>query len=70
MRKSLSTAISFEYGLTNAYGSTVNVTGALLGNADSFRRAALSGLAPHKTYFYRVKAVNASGTTMAKRCAL
>lgn len=53
----LSTSVSFEYGLTTAYGSVVNVPGSLLGEADSFRKAMIMGLTPHKTYHFRVWAI-------------
>ncbi len=58
------TTVTFEYGLTTSYGSTINgnpnsVTGA---TATSIT-AALTGLAASTTYNYRVKAVNSVGTT-------
>ncbi|MBK7958375.1 MAG: hypothetical protein IPK03_09800 [Bacteroidetes bacterium] len=59
----LPTTVSFEYGLTTAYGNIVNVPGVVVGDADSFRKAAITGLTPHKTYHYRVRAINAADTS-------
>lgn len=57
-----STTVSFEYGLTISYGS-VNVSGVLLGHADSFKKVTITGLTPHKTYHFRVRAINAVDTS-------
>lgn len=57
--------VSFEYGLTNSYGSTAapspNATVPMNG-LNSFS-AAVSNLTPSTLYHYRCKAVNAQGTT-------
>ncbi len=63
-----STTVTFEYGTSTAYGSTVTaaqspVTGT---NATSVT-AALSGLTPNTTYYYRVNGVNTAGTTNGTR---
>ncbi|MBK7958379.1 MAG: hypothetical protein IPK03_09820 [Bacteroidetes bacterium] len=59
----LPTSISFEYGLTTAYGNIISIPGLLTGDADSFRKVNITGLIPHRTYHYRVRATNAMGTT-------
>ena len=58
-----STTISFEYGLTTSYGSTANVSGKFKDSIYLFKTIAITGLTPGKTYHYRAKAVNSSGTT-------
>ncbi len=58
-----STTISFEYGLDTAYGSTANVSGKYTGSTTLFKTLAITGLTPGKSYHYRAKAVNSSGTT-------
>jgi alpha-tubulin suppressor-like RCC1 family protein len=58
----LSTAISFEYGLTIAYGSTAIVTGTSMGDTTLFKTSIITGLVPGKTYHFRAKAVNSSDT--------
>ena len=59
----LATTISFEYGLTTAYGSSVNISGTSTGNISLFKTLAITGLSAGKTYHFRVKAVNGSGTS-------
>jgi hypothetical protein len=59
-----SSAVTFEYGLTIAYGTTLaatpaTVTGYVVTNVS----AAISGLALATTYHYRAVAVNGTGTT-------
>jgi alpha-tubulin suppressor-like RCC1 family protein len=57
------TAVSFEYGPTTAYGTTVAaVPATLTGTSTTSVRAALSGLAPDATYHFRVNATGAGGT--------
>jgi len=59
-----STTVSFEYGLTAAYGSTVaGVPSPVNGNVVTGVSAAISGLAPNTLYHFRVKGVNVSGTS-------
>lgn len=55
--------VSFEWGLTPAYGNSVNAIPFTVSGHDSVHFAAtLSGLTPNTTYHYRAKAVNANGT--------
>jgi hypothetical protein len=59
-----STTVTFEYGLTTAYGMTKTASPSLVTGASATSvSGALSGLTPNTTYHYRVKAVNAVGTT-------
>ncbi|PTL54347.1 fibronectin type III domain-containing protein [Paraconexibacter algicola] len=58
------TSVVFEYGTSTAYGSR---TAAIDAGTDSAARtisATLSGLAPRRTYNYRVRATNAGGETV------
>jgi len=58
------TAVTFEYGLTTSYGSTISGTpSSLTGATLTSVTAALTGLTASTTYNYRVKAVNSVGTT-------
>jgi len=57
-----STAVSFEYGLTVAYGTTVpGVPATVTGNGATAVSAAITGLTLNTTYHYRVKGVNSVG---------
>lgn len=56
----LSTVWSVEYGLTNSYGSTA--TGGTI-TAKTAVTKALTGLIPYTTYHWRLKAINAKGTS-------
>ncbi len=59
----VSTTVTFEYGPTVAYGSSIAaVPGTVTGGVDTPVSVSLSGLAPG-TYNYRVVGVNGSGTT-------
>jgi len=59
-----STTVTFEYGLTAAYGTTVpGVPGTVTGNTVTPVTAAITGLANNTTYHYRVKGMNSYGTT-------
>ena len=59
-----STAVTFEYGLTAAYGSTVTaVPSPLVGTTPTAVSATISGLTVGTTYHYRIVGVNANGTT-------
>jgi len=58
------TAVTFQYGLTTAYGSTVaGVPGTVSGNTPTAVLASLSGLSINTTYHFRCVGVNVGGTT-------
>ena len=58
-----STTVTFEYGLTGAYGSSAAATPSpVAANATNAVSAALTGLACNTTYHFRAKGVNTSGT--------
>ncbi len=60
----MNTTVTFEYGLTTAYGTTVpGVPGTVTGNTPVPVSADITGLLPATTYHYRVRGVNANGTT-------
>lgn len=60
----LSTAISFEYGPTTGYGTTVNaIPDQLSGNVSVNVSAGITGLTRNTVYHYRLKAENAKGIT-------
>jgi M6 family metalloprotease-like protein len=64
------TTVTFEYGLTTSYGSTINATpNTLTGTTSTAVSASLSGLTANTTYNYRVKAVNSAGTTYGSNVA-
>lgn len=57
-----STTVSFEYGTTDAYGSTLNaLQSPVNGGTDTNVSADVTGLSEGTTYHYRVKAENGSG---------
>jgi len=57
-----STAVSFEYGTTAAYGSTAaGLPGPVAGSIDTPVSAAISGLAPDTTYHFRTVGSSAAG---------
>ncbi len=59
-----STTVTFAYGLTNSYGSSVTAAQSPVSGASSTAvSAAISGLSSNTTYHYRVVAVNTGGTT-------
>ncbi|MBL9144408.1 MAG: choice-of-anchor D domain-containing protein [Verrucomicrobiaceae bacterium] len=59
-----SATVTFEYGLTTGYGSTVTATPSpVTGSSATSVSAALTGLAPGTTYHYRLTATSAGGTT-------
>ena len=58
-----STTVTFEYGLTVAYGTTVAGTPSpVTGNTVTDVSANITGLTVNNTYHYRVKGVNSIGT--------
>ncbi len=60
-----STAVSFDYGLTVAYGTNVAGTPTpVTGNAITPVSATLTGLSTNTTYHFRVKGINSIGTTL------
>ena len=60
-----STTVTFEYGPTPAYGTTVTADQSpVSGAADTPVSKALTGLTTGVTYHYRVMATNAGGTTV------
>lgn len=59
-----STAVTFEYGLTTSYGTTVTaVQSPVTSSSATAVSYALTGLAPNTTYHYRVIGINSEGTT-------
>ena len=59
-----STAVTFEYGLTTAYGTTVpGVPATVTGNTVTPVTAAITGLAPNTLYHFRVNGTNSSGSS-------
>jgi phosphodiesterase/alkaline phosphatase D-like protein len=58
------TAVSFQYGLTTAYGTTVIATpGSVIGDTATAVSAAIIGLDPNIAYHYLVVGQNIAGTT-------
>ncbi len=58
------TTVSFEYGTTTAYGTTVTATQSpVTGTADTAVSKTIIGLTPSTTYHYRVVGQNPTGTT-------
>jgi uncharacterized protein (TIGR02145 family) len=54
-----STTVTFEYGLTTSYGSTINAAqNPVSGSSNIAVSAGLTGLTSNTLYHYRVKAVN------------
>lgn len=59
-----STTVTFQYGLTTAYGSTVTADQSpVSGNSNTAVSKTITGLTPNTTYHYRVIGVNSGGTT-------
>jgi len=60
------TLVSFEYGLTNSYGSRTSSRGVGNGNTAITVAQMADGLLPGTTYHYRVSAANSHGTTLGE----
>ena len=59
-----STTVTFEYGLTAGYGTTVTADQSpVTGTTNTAVSRAISGLTPATTYHFRAVAINAGGTT-------
>ena len=59
-----STTVTFNWGLTAAYGNTVNASPSIVtGNTPTPVSASLTGLLPSTTYHFRCVGVNTVGTT-------
>lgn len=55
--------VSFEYGISNAYGSVSSPgSNPLTGPSNNMVNITLSGLLPETVYHYRIRAVNSTGT--------
>ncbi len=59
----LDTHYYFEYGPTTSYGISTSIEDAGAGTANVQVSAAISGLAPGTTYYFRIVATSATGTT-------
>ncbi len=60
----LSAVVTFEYGITTNYGSSVTATQSpVTGSTNTNISIFIIGLAEGTTYHYRIKAVNSLGTT-------
>lgn len=58
------TTVSFEWGTTTSLGNTLTASpSSVSGTTATNVTGSLTGLTANTTYYYRVKAVNASGTT-------
>lgn len=60
----LLTSVHFEWGLTNAYGSTVTLSLLPAGINDVPLTANITGLTPTLTYHYRIVTENSAGPTV------
>lgn len=59
-----STTVTFQYGLTTSYGSTITATQSpVTGNTTTPVSGAVTGLTPNTLYHYRAVGVNSQGTT-------
>jgi len=63
------TALSFEYGTTTAYGNELNAVPDTFSGVGSINlNAVLSGLTPNTTYHFRIHATNSKGTYYGMIC--
>jgi uncharacterized protein (TIGR02145 family) len=63
----LATTVTFEYGTTSSYGTTVTAEqNPVAGGSDTLVNSIITGLLPKTTYHFRVKAVNNLGTTIGE----
>lgn len=61
--KGSSTTVTFEYGLTTSYGSTVTATQSpVTGSSNTAVSAGISGLTPGTIYHFRVRGASCGGT--------
>ncbi len=61
---SAATTVTFEYGISDAYGSSLSANQSPLSSSTATAVSrTLSGLSPGVIYHYRIKAVNNGGTT-------
>ncbi len=61
------TTVTFEYGLTTSYGSSIAANpNSVSGSSTMTVSASLSGLPPGTTYHYRLVGTNSAGTTIAE----
>ena len=59
-----STTVTFQYGLTTVYGSTVTADQSpVTGNINTPVTKGITGLSANTTYHYRVVAASSAGTT-------
>jgi hypothetical protein len=59
-----STTVTFNWGLTTAYGNTINATpSTVTGNTPTPVLANITGLSPLTTYHFRVTGTNSAGTS-------
>lgn len=61
------TDVSFEYGISEAYGNVTNADfSPIKGPANALVHVSLLNLIPETVYHYRIKAVNSSGTNYGR----
>jgi uncharacterized protein (TIGR02145 family) len=58
-----STTVSFDFGETTSYSSTIPSPNPIIGGTDNLVYVSLTGLKENTIYHYRIKAVNLLGTT-------
>jgi hypothetical protein len=58
------TSVSFEYGISTSFGSTIAATPSqVTGTSNTSVSAVITGLIPNTQYYYRIKTVICGGTT-------